>query len=59
MLFLQNGTLYLKDLGSTYGTWVGEGKRLAPNQAVPPQAGDRFYLGSERETFLITRKGGV
>lgn len=59
VLFLQNGTLYLKDLGSTYGTWVGEGKRLAPNQAMTLQAGDRFYLGSERETFLITRKGGI
>ena len=55
----QNGQVYLKDLGSSHGTFLGTGQRLAANQAVPLQAGDRFYLGSEQQAFMITRKGGI
>lgn len=53
------GLLYIKDLGSTFGTFVNGGKRLAPSQAMPLNVGDRFSLGSERESFMVTRKGGV
>lgn len=53
------GSLYIKDLGSTFGTFVNGGKRLAPSQAMPLKVGDRFSLGSERESFMVTRKGGV
>lgn len=59
VLTVQNGQLYLKDLGSTYGTFLSGGQRLAAQQAVPLQIGDRFYLGSERETFVITGRGGI
>ena len=52
-------SLYIKDLGSTFGTFVNGGKRLAPSQAMPLKVGDRFSLGSERESFMVTRKGGV
>lgn len=58
-LLLQNGQLYLKDLGSTHGTFLGNGQRIAANQAVPLQIGDRFYLGSEKQAFVITGKGGI
>ena len=53
------GSLYIKDLGSTFGTFVNGGKRLAPSQAMPLNVGDRVSLGSERESFMVTRKGGV
>lgn len=53
------GQLYLKDLGSTYGTWMAGGARLAANQAVALQMGDRFYLATEQEMFQITGRGGV
>lgn len=59
VLLLEDGRLYLKDLGSTYGTFLSPGRRLAPNEQVLLQVGDKFCLGSERECFLITRKGGV
>lgn len=59
ILLIQDGQLYLKDLGSTYGTYLGSGQRLAANQAAQLQVGDQFYLGSEKERFVITRKGGV
>lgn len=59
VLVCQDGQLYLQDLGSTYGTFVNGGQRLAANQAVMLQPGDKFNLGSEKECFVITRKGGV
>lgn len=59
ILIYQDGQLYLQDLGSTYGTFVNGGQRLAANQAVVLQPGDKFSLGSEKECFVITRKGGV
>ena len=59
ILVWQDGQLYLQDLGSTYGTFVNGGQRLAANQAVVLNPGDKFSLGSEKECFVITRKGGV
>lgn len=59
VLLWQDGKLYLQDLGSTYGTFLGTGQRLAPQQTVILQVGDSFSLGSDREKFVITRKGGV
>lgn len=56
VLIVEGGRLLLKDLGSTYGTFVG-GNRLAANAPTELRVGDRFYLGSERETFIIVRKG--
>ena len=58
VLMVEGGQLYLKDLGSTYGTYVS-GRRLAANETVALQVGDRFCLGSENEVFQIARKGGV
>lgn len=53
-----NGQLYIKDLGSSYGTAINGSVRLSPNQLTSLQVGDRFSLGSENEAFIITRKGG-
>ena len=54
-----DGKFYLKDLGSTYGTWLAGGQRLAANQAVQLKKGDRFYLASEQELYQITGKGSI
>lgn len=59
VLLYTDGKLYLKDVGSTYGTFLGDGQRLAAGQAVELKIGDRFYLGSTNETFVITGKGGI
>lgn len=59
MLLYRNGELYIQDLGSTYGTFLSSGVRIAPNQPVPLQVGDTFSLGSPQETFVIARRGGV
>ena len=52
-------TVWLKDLGSTYGTFLEGGRRLAANESVQLRIGEKFYLGSERETFVIAPKGGI
>lgn len=54
-----NGQLYIKDLGSTFGTVVNRTKRLAASQPMALKVGDQFWVGSENECFMITRKGGV
>ena len=58
VLIVNGGRLLVQDLGSTYGTYVG-GSRLAANTPVELRVGDRFCLGSERETFVVARKGEV
>lgn len=55
---LSGGQVTLTDLGSSYGTFLSGGRKLAPNQPMPLRMGDRFYLGSEKESFVITGKGG-
>lgn len=55
----QSGQLVITDLNSTYGTFLGNGQRLAPNTPVRVAKGDSFYLGSKKESFVITGKGGV
>lgn len=54
----EGGQLWLTDLGSSHGTYLN-GRKLAANQALPLNPGDRFWLGSENEMFQITVKGGA
>ena len=59
-VLMVNGTsVVLKDLGSTYGTYVAGGRRLAAGEAVTLNIGDQFWLGSENELFVIAPKGGI
>ena len=59
MLMLTEGKLYLQDLGSTYGTFLSDGRKLSPSQAVELREGDSFSLGSQRERFIVTGRGGT
>lgn len=56
---ISNGQVTLIDLGSTYGTYLSQGQRLAANQPVTLRVGDTFYLATKDETFVVTRKGGL
>ena len=58
VLLKVNDNLYIKDLGSTNGTVVNGSRRLPENELISIQVGDRFALGSEKETFILTYKGG-
>lgn len=55
---LDNSGISITDSGSTCGTTVN-GKKLTPNQPCRLSVGDRICLGSPKEEFQITRKGGV
>ncbi len=59
VLRVQGGAIWLEDLGSSYGTFLASGQKLAPRQPVRLSKGDSFYLASQRELFQITGKGGV
>ena len=49
--------IYVKDI-SGFGTFLNGDTKLPYNQVVSVKVGDRISLGSEAETFMITRKGG-
>jgi pSer/pThr/pTyr-binding forkhead associated (FHA) protein len=44
LLYIDGG-FYLKDMGSTNGTWLNQ-KRLAPYEILPIESGDQIRLGS-------------
>ena len=58
-LMYTEGKLYLKDEGSSYGTFLGNGQRLNGQQVVELKVGDKFYLATTNETFIITQRGGI
>lgn len=51
-LLVQNGYLYLADLGSASGTWLN-GAKLRPGTGYPLKQGDRFCLGSDAQMFAV------
>ncbi len=55
---VKEGRAFITDQNSTYGTTVN-GKKLISGQSCPLAVGDRICLGSSREEFQITGKGGV
>lgn len=52
---ISEGTVYIQDLGSTYGTFVNN-TRIQPNQPVVLRPGDTFYLGHAQESFTVADK---
>lgn len=54
-IFLHEGKIFLRDTGSSYGTFA-QGKKLAANQPVPLREGETFYLANPNESFKVSRK---
>lgn len=50
----QQGVPTLTDLNSTYGTFMGDGRKLPPSYPAQLAAGSRFYLGDTRCLFQLT-----
>lgn len=49
-----DGTVcYIKDLNSTYGTYMMNGQKLAPNIPQMLRSGDKFYLAGPENTFEV------
>lgn len=52
----QNGTPVLTDLGSSYGTFLGDGRQLMPNNPVQLMSGTRFQLGNNGYLFQVVMR---
>ncbi len=52
-IVLENGTIRLTDLGSTYGTFLENGHKIERDTAVELKRGDTFSLGSEKNKFMV------
>lgn len=50
----QQGVPVLIDLGSSYGTFQGDGRKLPPQYPVQLAAGSRFYLADTNCLFQVT-----
>lgn len=51
---VQSGNdVILTDCGSTYGTYLSDGRRLAPNTPCRLNSGDSFYLAEPCNTFRV------
>ena len=49
-----DGTVcYIKDLGSSYGTFTMDGRKMAPNVPQMLKTGEKFYLASPENTFEV------
>lgn len=55
-VFFDQGNVYIKDLGSSHGTFLGSGAKLSAGQPVQIRPGEAFSLGSERETMILAQK---
>ncbi len=55
-VWVENGELFLKDMGSTHGTFVTPGSRLAGGQAIRIRPGEAFWLGSQAQTFVVAER---
>ena len=51
-----SGSFILTDLGSSYGTYTGSGKKLTANVPERLSAGDAFYLADENVKFQINKE---
>lgn len=52
-LRMMNGTLFLIDRGSSYGTFVGAQMKLNPNQPYQLHNGEIFYLAAPQNSFIV------
>lgn len=46
----------LMDLGSSFGTFLGNGRKLSPNVAEKLYTGDSFYLGDANNRFMVSKQ---
>lgn len=53
-LEIRGGVCVLSDRGSTYGTYLEGGHRLAPGERVTLSLGQVFFLGSPENMFRLT-----
>lgn len=55
-IWLEQGKLYLSDLGSTYGTFIGSGNRINSNNPICITEGTKIFLGDQSQQITVVRK---
>ncbi|MEY8428270.1 FHA domain-containing protein [Lachnospiraceae bacterium 46-15] len=50
---MTGGKVFITDLGSSYGTFLGNGTRLSANMPYELHRGDSFYLAERVNTFQV------
>jgi hypothetical protein len=50
-IYMEGSTAYLRDLGSSYGTFLSNGTKLPPKSPQRLNNGDRFYVADAENTF--------
>jgi hypothetical protein len=53
-VYVEGATAYVRDLGSSYGTFLANGTKLPEKSPQPLRNGDRFYLANAENTFELT-----
>lgn len=56
-LSMENGRIILRDLGSTYGTYLKTGEKINARVACELKEGDIFYLAENSQSFRVERVG--
>ncbi|MCD8345523.1 MAG: FHA domain-containing protein [Oscillospiraceae bacterium] len=54
-VYRQGGAILLTDLGSSYGTFLDDGRQLTPNAPVFLGIGSRFFLANRNNTFEVVQ----
>ncbi len=49
----RDGSVHIKDLGSSAGTFFADGTKLQANTTYRIKRGECFYLASKRETYKV------
>ncbi len=52
----KNQRIIMRDIGSSYGTYINNGLKIDQNVDLEMTIGDTFYLGSEQQKFMIKMK---
>ncbi len=52
-LIPKDSGVQIRDMNSTYGTFLGDGTRLSPGQLALLRPGDTFYLATKEVSFQI------
>lgn len=55
-VWYDEGIIYIKDIGSSHGTFRASGARLAAGQPIRLKTGEAFRLGSEKEMMVLVQK---